>query len=148
MTKEMRLEDMTTKIPKNQEMMTIDEVAEELGEERRAIYYQISRGVLEAFKPGKEYRVFRQDFEDYRNRMGDHGSREIPEDALSVEEVAEWLRFHPNHIRRMALYQGMPHHKAWAPTADQGRLYFYRKEVMDYLRERAKTKEQGGSVAG
>lgn len=123
------------KVERGEEMMLIDEVAEYLGIPKRMVYHYVQNGRLKSIKPGKSRRLMRGDVDDFKRQLDgkDGGVREIPDGAMSTNEMAEWLRYHPEHIRRLVRTEGMPVHYAGIA----GNLYFWKDEVLDWMRVRS-----------
>lgn len=120
-------------IERGEELLTMEEVVEELGVSRSTLQNYIRAGRLTTFKPGKERRAFRRDVEALRDGSPRNYIDEPPEGAMNVDEMAEWLRYHPNHIRRLVNEADLPSYR----VGPKMRLYFLKDEVLKWMRERS-----------
>lgn len=120
-----------------EEMMTMLEAAELIGIDRQRLYREVKRGNLPAMKIGGSVRVMRQDAEEYRDSRDplEFEEQGIPEGAMTVREVADWLRYNPGHVKRMIRNEGFPAHRS---PRYNGQLYFFKDEVMQFLKTRAR----------
>lgn len=135
--------DVETKIGRGEELLTVPEVAEVLGRAERTVYYYVEgeNPRLRALKTGKDLRIFREDAERLAGELaaGYEGQdEEAPPGSLDVQEMAEWLKQHPETVRRLYRRGNLRGHRAGA----NGKLYFLKDEVIEDLGRRRSKKQR------